>query len=151
MGEQIPTPDPQLPVYAKTADEWNAVQPTGKAGSSGSSKVQEVTLLGDPARPGLYVQLLKVAPHAEIAAHHHAGDRSATVLQGTWHFGFGDEFDRSMLRTLPAESIYTEPSGVNHFAATGDQPVIVQITGSGPTDTVYADPSLDPRNTSSNR
>jgi hypothetical protein len=34
---------------------------------------------------------------------------------------------------------------VNHFAQTGAEPVIVQISGYGPTDTRYFDPAKDPR------
>jgi hypothetical protein len=59
--------------YAKTPGELSAIPATGGAGGSGSSKVQVVTLLGNPAEPGPYSQLLRVAPGASIAAHHHGG------------------------------------------------------------------------------
>ncbi|HVJ36719.1 MAG TPA: cupin domain-containing protein [Stenotrophomonas sp.] len=130
--------------YAKTPSELAALSPTGGAGGSGNAKVQVVTLLGDPARPGPYSQLLRVAPHASIPAHHHAGDRSGAVLSGTWHFGYGDRFDPGKLKTLPPGSIYTEPANVAHFARTGDEAVTVLITGVGPTDTVYENPAEAP-------
>jgi hypothetical protein len=66
------------------------------------------------------------------------------VLQGTWHFGYGTPFDKAKLKTLAAGSVYTEPSGRPHFAMTGDEPVVVLITGTGPTDTVYENPANDP-------
>jgi hypothetical protein len=66
------------------------------------------------------------------------------VLQGTWHFGYGTPFDKAKLKTLAAGSVYTEPSGRPHFAMTGDEPVVVLITGTGPTDTVYENPADDP-------
>jgi len=131
--------------YAKTPSELAAISPTGGAGGSGNAKVQVVTLLGDPSRPGPYSQLLRVAPHASIPAHHHAGDRTGTVLSGTWHFGYGPKFDASKLKTLPAGSVYTEPGNAAHFAQTGDEPVTVLITGFGPTDTVYEDPADNPK------
>lgn len=134
----------RLPDYAMTLGELSAVQPTGGAGGSGNAKVQVVTILGDASKPGTYAQLLKVGANAQIAAHHHAGERVGTVLQGTWHFGYGTEFDKAKLKTLPVGSVYTEPSGGAHFAMTGDEPVIVLITGSGPTDTVYENPADDP-------
>jgi quercetin dioxygenase-like cupin family protein len=137
-------PAPQLPKYSKTPVELTAIAPTGGAGGSGNAKVQVVTVLGDPSKPGPYSQLLKVAPQATIAAHHHAGDRVGTVLQGTWMFGYGPSFSKAELRTLPVGSIYTEPSGAAHFAMTGDEQVTVLITGSGPTDTVYENPADDP-------
>ncbi|KRG46421.1 hypothetical protein ARC20_05335 [Stenotrophomonas panacihumi] len=130
--------------YAKTPAELAAIPATGGAGGSGNAKVQVVRLLGDPSRPGPYSQLLRVAPHAAIPAHHHAGDRVATVLSGTWHFGYGSRFDARKLKTLPPGSVYTEPANAAHFAQTGDEPVTVLITGVGPTDTVYENPADDP-------
>jgi uncharacterized RmlC-like cupin family protein len=69
----------------------------------------------------------------QIAAHSHRDDRVATVISGTRHIGYGDKFDESKLKALPPGSFYTEPPGRNHFAETGDEPVIVQITGFGRT------------------
>ena len=135
---------PKLPDYAKTPTELAAVQPTGGAGGSGNAKVEVVTILGDASKPGPYAQLLKVGPNAQIAGHHHAGDRVGTVLKGTWHFGYGTQFDKAKLKTLPVGSVYTEPSGRPHFAMTGNESVIVLITGTGPTDTAYENPADDP-------
>ena len=135
---------PKLPDYAKTPAELSAVQPTGGAGGSGNPKVQVVTILGDASKPGVYAQLLKVGAEAQIPAHHHAGDRVATVLQGTWHFGFGAQFDKAKLKTLPVGSVYTEPANEPHFAMTSNESVVVLITGTGPTDTIYENPADDP-------
>ena len=130
--------------YAKTPAELAAISPTGGPGGSGNAKVQVVDILGNPSQPGPYSQLLRVAPHASIPAHHHAGDRIGTVLSGTWHFGYGTKFDESKLKTLPAGSVYTEPANAPHFAQTGDEPVTVLITGVGPTDTIYENSADDP-------
>lgn len=135
---------PQLPEYAKTLKEITAAAPTGGPGGSGNPKVQVVNILGDSSKPGPYAQLLKVAANASIASHHHAGDRIGTVLKGTWHFGYGPKFDKAKLQTLPVGSVYTEPSGGPHFAMTGNEAVVVLITGVGPTDTVYENPADDP-------
>src|ERR1700751_5730989 len=88
-------PAPQLPNYSKTPAELTAIAPTGGAGGSGNAKVQVVTILGDASKPGPYSQLLKIGPNATIAAHHHAGDRVGTVLEGTWMFGYGSKFDKA--------------------------------------------------------
>ncbi|MGX9430122.1 MULTISPECIES: cupin domain-containing protein [Bradyrhizobium] len=138
------SPASVLPNYSRTPAELSAAAPTGGPGGSGNAKVEVVTILGDPSKPGMYSQLLRVAPHARIAAHHHAGDRVGTVLQGTWIFGYGPSFTQEALRTLPVGSVYTEPSGAAHFAMTGDEAVTVLITGFGPTDTVYENPADDP-------
>lgn len=134
----------QLPNYSKTLAELLAIKETGGPGGSGNSKVQVVTILGNPSNPGPYAQLLKVGPNAKIAPHHHAGDRVATVLSGTWHFGYGAERKQSDLQTLPQGSVYTEPANAPHYAETGSEPVVILITGDGPTDTIYEQASDDP-------
>src|SRR5687767_4080220 len=88
----------------------------GGAGMSGVSGTQTVVLKGDPAKPGLYTMLLRVGPNTKIEAHAHPDDRVATVIAGTWYFGYGSKFNESALKTLPPGSFYTEPPGANHFA-----------------------------------
>jgi len=135
---------PELPDFAEMPGQLAGHQAGGGAGSSNNSGVEEVVLLGNPDRQGIYVILLKVAPNTSIAAHHHAGQRVGTVLTGTWALGYGDRFDADALKTLPPGSIYTEPAGHGHFARTGAEAVVVQITGYGPTSTVYENPADDP-------
>ena len=112
------------------------------AGTSGVS--QTVVLKGDPTKAGLYTLLLRVGPNTKIQAHAHPDDRVATVVSGTWYFGYGRELDETALKTLPAGSVYTEPPGVDHFAMTKGEPVVIQITGTGPSGTAYVDPRNDP-------
>ena len=122
-------------------------EPAGtKIGSSGLAGVHTKILLGDPTKSGFYSILLFVPAHTTIQAHSHRDDRVATVVSGKWHFGYGDHFDAKALKTLPPGSVYSEPGGVqhNHFARTGADPVIVHISGSGPTDTRYFDAANDP-------
>ena len=56
---------------------------------------------------------------------------------GTWYIGYGDHFSATELKPLPPGSFYTEPPHRMHFAETRSEPVIVQITGFGPSSTVY--------------
>jgi uncharacterized RmlC-like cupin family protein len=114
-------------------------------GSSGVGGIETIVLKGDPNQEGVYTIMLRVPAHTRIAAHSHRDDRVATVISGTWHIGYGDNFDETKLKSLPPGSFYTEPPGRNHYAETGDDPVIVQITGYGPSSTEYVDPSQDPR------
>ncbi len=114
-------------------------------GSSGVSGIQTVVLKGNPEQAGVYTIMLRVPAHTQIAAHSHRDDRVATVISGIWHIGYGDKFDEAKLKALPPGSFYTEPPSRNHFAATGDEPVVVQITGFGPSSTVYVDAKQDPR------
>jgi len=114
-------------------------------GSSGVAGIQTVVLKGDPDQAGVYTIMLRVPAHTRIAAHSHRDDRVATVISGAWRIGYGDRFDESKLEALPPGSYYTEPPGQNHFAETGDEPAVVQITGFGPSSTDYVDHGNDPR------
>jgi pimeloyl-ACP methyl ester carboxylesterase/uncharacterized RmlC-like cupin family protein len=114
-------------------------------GSSGIGGIETVVLKGDPNKAGVYTIMLRVPAHTKIAAHSHQDDRIATVISGTWHIGYGEKFDEAKLKALPPGSFYTEPPGVAHFAETGDEDVVVQITGAGPSSTEYVDPTQDPR------
>ena len=115
-----------------------------RIGSSGLEGVHTKVLFGNPEREGFYTILLFVPAHTTIAAHSHRDNRMATVVSGKWQFGYGDHFDPKSLKTLPAGSVYSEPGRVDHFARTVSDPVIVEISGFGPTDTRYFDPANDP-------
>ena len=116
-------------------------------GSSGLTGVHTKVLFGDPSKTGFYSILLFVPAHTTIEAHSHRDDRMATVVSGTWHFGYGDHFDAKSLKTLPPGSVYSEPGGMthNHFARTESDAVVVHISGYGPTDTRYFDPANEPK------
>lgn len=124
--------------------EAKATGPTAP-GSSNLSSIEVIVIHGDPSAKGLYTILLKVPADTKIAAHLHPDDRVATVISGTWYFGYGDAFDKSKLKLLSAGSIYTEVAGQNHFAMTGKKPVVVEITGYGPSGVTYMNPLDDPQ------
>ncbi len=117
---------------------------SNQIGSSGLAGVHTKVIFGDPTKEGFYSILLFVPANTTIQAHSHRDDRMATVVSGDWNFGYGNQFDAKSLKRLPPGSVYSEPGGVNHFARTEKDPVIVQISGNGPTDTHYFDPANDP-------
>jgi uncharacterized RmlC-like cupin family protein len=123
--------------------KWPAAA-AGGVGTSGIAGTQTIVLKGDPTRPGLYTLLLRVGPNTKIEAHAHGDDRVATVISGTWYFGYGKQFNEAALKALPPGSFYTEPPNANHFAMTRGEAVTIQITGMGPSSTTYADPNNDP-------
>ena len=114
-------------------------------GSSGLAGVHTKVLFGDPSKAGFYSILLFVPAHTTIQGHSHRDDRMATVVSGTWYFGYGDRFDSKSLKKLPQGSVYSEPGAHNHFARTDKDAVIVQISGFGPTDTRYFNPADEPK------
>lgn len=54
--------------------------------------------------------------------------------------GYGSRFDTKNLKDLPPGSFYTEPAGQPHFAQTDDEPVVIWVTGYGPSDTQFVKP-----------
>jgi quercetin dioxygenase-like cupin family protein len=128
-----------------TPDEIKALRATGPgAGTSGVAGIRTRILAGDPTKKGIYTIQLELPANTRIEAHDHPDDRVATVVAGTWNFGFGTRFDEKALKALPAGSFYTEPPNEPHFALTGDSPVFLHITGFGPTGTRYVDPKNAP-------
>lgn len=121
---------------------WPAAQ-AGGTGTSGASGIQTVVLKGDPTKAGLYVLALRVAPNVTIQAHSHQDDRVATVLKGTWYFGYGQKFDETAVKPLPPGSSYTEPPKTPHFARTREE-VVLEIVGYGPSSTTYVNAADDP-------
>ena len=107
------------------------------AGTSGVSGIRTTVVAGDPTKPGIYTIRLSIPANTTIQAHTHRDDRTAVVASGVWYLGYGNIADAAAVKALPAGSFYTEPAGVAHFAQTRDNPVLLYITGNGPTDTVY--------------
>jgi quercetin dioxygenase-like cupin family protein len=135
-----------LPEMRMTPSEIRAsTLDNNQIGSSGLPGVRTKVIFGDPSKAGFYTILLFVPAHTTIQAHSHRDDRMATVVSGEWHLGYGSHFDGKSLKTLPPGSVYSEPAGDNHFAQTGNDDVIVQICGYGPTDTRYFEPANDPK------
>jgi quercetin dioxygenase-like cupin family protein len=136
---------PSFPQMRMTPSEIeNGDHGDSQIGSSKVAGVHTRILAGNPAGAGFYSILLFVPAHTTIQAHSHRDDRMATVVAGNWQFGYGTHFDESALKPLPMGSVYSEPGGVNHFARTTDTPVVVHVSGSGPTDTRYFNPADDP-------
>jgi uncharacterized RmlC-like cupin family protein len=142
-----PAPVTHTSAQRLTPEELRA-QAASRAVAAGTSAVGGIRtsfVTGDPKSPGIYTIMLQIPANTTIAAHSHPDDRVATVVSGTWHFGYGERFDAEKLRALPPQSYYTEPPAIAHFARTGAEPVVLLITGYGPTGTSYVDAENDPR------
>ena len=95
---------------------------------------QHVTLFGDPTKPGLYVDRIKLSPGTKNMPHWHPDTvRTVLVLSGTLYFAVGEVFDETRLMAYPAGTLYSEPPGTPHFAWARDGEVILQVTAIGPT------------------
>ena len=103
---------------------------------------QIATLQGDPTKPGIYVQRVKFPPHVMDRPHWHQEERHVTVLKGTWYAGTGDTFDPEHATPLKPGSYMMHPAKAVHWdGSAGDEEVIVQVIGYGPSGTTRQDPS----------
>ena len=129
--------DEPIPMQRLTPAEIAArAAPTATPGSG----VQMTPLSGDATKPGLYTVRVSIAPHTQVRPHSHRDNRTVAVISGTWHMGYGPTFEAKALKDLPPGSFYTEPAGQAHFAQTGDEPVVIWVTGYGPSDTRFVTP-----------
>jgi hypothetical protein len=91
-------------------------------------------LFGDPAKPGLYVQLLTWLKGDHFSRpHSHPNDRFISVLSGTWWVGTGNTFDPEHL-TVPLKtgSFATHFAKQVHWDGARDEDTTLLLIGEGP-------------------
>jgi hypothetical protein len=93
---------------------------------------ETAVLVGDPAKPGLYVVLQKWLPHKNSRPHFHANDRFITVLSGTWWVNTGAKYDPDGFKPVPVGSFVTHFAREIHYDGAKDAECILQIVGMGP-------------------
>jgi hypothetical protein len=95
--------------------------------------VQQAVMVGDPAKPGLYMVLTKwLAGNHMSRPHFHPNDRFITVLKGTWWVGTGTTFDPSSTVPMPAGSFVTHYGKQVHYDGAKDEDTVLLIVGEGP-------------------
>ena len=101
-------------------------------------------LLGDATKPGAYVYRVK-APHGlRIPAHWHTRTMHLTVLSGTLVTVMGEPLDTNRAKRLPSGGFDVMPAGMRHMEWF-EGATIVQVETEGLIETVFVDPSDDPR------
>jgi glucose/arabinose dehydrogenase/quercetin dioxygenase-like cupin family protein len=103
--------------------------------SSGRPGLASVALNGDSTKPGVYTVQVTLPAHTIVPPHTHRDNRAVYVVSGTLYVGYGEKRDAAALKTLPPGSYYTEPALTAHYTETRDDPVVIVITGMGPSDT----------------
>ncbi len=116
----------------------------GAQGGLALAGMEQVSLVGDPTKPGPYTLRLKFPAGYKLAAHTHPDSREVTILSGTWYTGYGEKFDAATLKALPAGSFYTEPANVPHFVEVRE-PVVIQVTGTGPSARKFVNGADNPK------
>ena len=99
---------------------------------SPTSGAQSAILMGDPSKPGLYIQLTKWHPHNMSHPHFHPNDRYITVISGTWWKGTGTKYDPDSTVPIPAGSFVTDVANGIHYDGAKDEEVVLEIVGMGP-------------------
>ena len=89
-------------------------------------------LYGDPEVSGQpFVMRIKELPGSIVPPHQHPVDENITVVEGTWYFALGQEFDKSALKEIKAGGYAFAPKGSWMFGYSPDG-AIVQVHGVGP-------------------
>jgi len=133
-GSSIGSAEPKAPARAPDINPAavtyllpNQINWTGKEGVA-----QTATLMGDPTKPGLYIQLVKWYPHNMSHPHFHPNDRYITVLSGTWWVGTGTKYDPDSTVPMPAGSYVVDIAKGVHFDGAKDETAVIEIVGEGP-------------------
>jgi quercetin dioxygenase-like cupin family protein len=119
---------------------WGPAPPFVQAGA------QIAVLSGDPGKPAPYSLRFKLPANYSIAAHSHPTDENVVILSGALTFGMGDKLAKGAAgnKTLAPGGYAMMPAGMNHFAYTTGETVVV-LYGIGPVDFKYVNPADDPR------
>jgi anti-sigma factor ChrR (cupin superfamily) len=110
-----------------------------KQGALALPGMEQVNLIGDSSKPGPYTMRLKFPKGLKVPPHTHPDSREVTIISGVFATGYGETFDASKLKVLPAGSFYTEPANVPHYIEIKED-VVLQVSGTGPSGRKYVNP-----------
>jgi len=96
-------------------------------------------LFGDPAKPGLYIVLVRWHAGHMSHPHFHPNDRFITVISGTWWVGTGTKFAPDSTVAMPAGSFVTHFGKQVHYDAAKDADCVLEIVGEGPASSTPAE------------
>jgi quercetin dioxygenase-like cupin family protein len=123
-----------------------------KWGTPNAEGVQNAVLMGDPSKPGLYLQRTKWLKGNHFSRpHFHPNDRFITVLDGTWWMGSGTNFDPDNSMPLPAGTFVTHFGKEVHWDGAKTEDASLLIFGEGPGTSTRVEPTagkfsgLDPK------
>lgn len=100
---------------------------------------QMFVLEGNPNSPAPYIIRLKLPPNFKVPAHWNLSDEHLTVISGSIHLGMGDKLEENKGKLLPVGSYARIPARMHHFAWTGDEETIIQLSGLGPWGLTYVE------------
>ncbi len=123
----------------------DAAAATYQKGPPNLPKGTQISLVsGDPSQPGPFVLRVKFPAHTVIAPHTHSEAETLTILSGTIYHAHGPTLDKAAGKELRAGGFVFLPKDMPHSLWTTDQPVELQVNGSGPFGLNYINPADDP-------
>ncbi|GJE54674.1 MULTISPECIES: cupin domain-containing protein [Methylobacterium] len=105
---------------------------------------QLAVLSGDPSKPGPFALRIKFPANTLIAPHTHSKPETLTILGGAIFHEHGKTVDKTKGKELRVGGFVYLPELMPHSLWTTDQPVELQVNGSGPFGVDYIDPADDP-------
>jgi quercetin dioxygenase-like cupin family protein len=104
-----------------------------------NGKSATAILAGDPAKPGIYVELTRWHAGNMSRPHSHPFDRYITVISGTWWVGTGTKYDPATTVGMPPGSFVTHHAMGVHWDGAKDEDCVIEIVGMGPATTTPAE------------
>jgi len=98
----------------------------------GAGGAANAILAGDPAKPGLYVELTKWHGGHMSHPHFHQNDRFIYVISGTWWVGTGTKYDPDSTKPVQAGSFVVHYAKQIHYDGSKEGDTILEIVGMGP-------------------
>ena len=96
------------------------------------------SLLGDPSKPGLYIQLIRWHRGNMSRPHSHSTARYITVLSGTWWVGTGSTYEPGRTVPMKAGSFVIDQPNELHYDGAKDEECLLYLVGMGPVVTTQA-------------
>lgn len=101
-------------------------------------------LAGDPAKPGPFTIRLTMPANTVIAPHTHSKDENVTVISGDFYHGHDAKIDKAKGTEIHTGGFVFLPADHVHSLWTGNEPAVIQVTGTGPFGVQYVNPADDP-------
>ncbi|MEO8098492.1 MAG: cupin domain-containing protein [Acidobacteriota bacterium] len=128
-GSPAAEPDPKILTYTLPDKiDWK------KTASSDTAILQ-----GDPAKPGIYIELVRWKAGNTSRPHTHPTDRYITVISGTWWLGTGTEYDPASMFAVKAGTYVVHHANQPHYDGAKDEDCVIMIVGMGPATSTLAE------------
>jgi quercetin dioxygenase-like cupin family protein len=123
----------------------DAAAATYQKGPPNLPKGTQISMVsGDPSKPGPFVLRIRFPANTVIAPHTHSEAETLTILSGSITHQHGPTIDKAAGQELRAGGFVFLPKDMPHSLWTTEQPVELQVNGSGPFGVNYLNPADDP-------